>query len=162
MGETPLEGVMWWRGWGVCESPVRFSLNDGPMETVEYMLVNIWCMLDWIIGFCYKIAEIYFLGISWSTFSLFTFPLENSTLSSYVKRSLESNSSNLLISNGVVTKVTVYIYSIKFCSLFVYLFTAHYQPLTDRTEGTKSFFFTKTVPWCIVLNAKNYLSNMVY
>ena len=68
-------------GVGVCENPVRFSLNDGPMETVEYMWVNIWCMLDWIIGFCHKTAEIHFLGISCSTFSLFTFHLENSTLS---------------------------------------------------------------------------------
>ena len=30
----------------LCENPVRFSLNDGPMETVKYMWVNIWCMLD--------------------------------------------------------------------------------------------------------------------
>ena len=29
------------RGEGVCENPVRFSLNDCPMETVEYMRVNI-------------------------------------------------------------------------------------------------------------------------
>ena len=33
-------------GGGVCENPVRFSLNDCPMETVKYMRVNIWCMLD--------------------------------------------------------------------------------------------------------------------
>ena len=99
--------------WGVCENPVRFSLNDGPMETVEYMWVNIWCMLDWIIGFCHKTAEIHFLGISCSTFSLFTFSLENSTLSAHVKPSLENNSSNLLISIGVIIKITVYIYSIK-------------------------------------------------
>ena len=46
-------------GWrGVCENPVRFSLNDGPMETVEYMWVNIWCIPDWIIGFYHKTAEI--------------------------------------------------------------------------------------------------------
>ena len=70
------------RGGGgkVCENPVRFSLNDGSVETVEYMWVNIWCMLDWIV-FCHKTAEIHFLGISCSTFSLFTFHLENSTLS---------------------------------------------------------------------------------
>ena len=105
-------------GWcgrgGIRENPVRFFLNDGPMETVEYMWVNIWCMLDWIIGFCHKTAEIHFLGISCSTFSLFTFHLENSTLSAHVKPSLENNSSNLLISIGVVIKITVYIYSIKF------------------------------------------------
>ena len=102
------------RGGGLCENRVTFSLNDGPMETVEYMWVNIWCMLDWIIGFCHKTAEIHFLGISCSTFSLFTFHLANSTLSAYVKPSLENNSSNLLISFGVVIKITVYLYSIKF------------------------------------------------
>ena len=90
---------------GLCENFVRFSLNnDGPMETVEYMWVNIWCMLDWIIGFCHKTAEIHFLGISCSTFSLFTFHLENSTLFAHVKPSLENDSSNLLFSIGVVIK----------------------------------------------------------
>ena len=39
-------------------------MNDGPMETVEYMWINIWCMLDWITGFCHKTAEIHFLRIS--------------------------------------------------------------------------------------------------
>ena len=29
----------------------------GPMETIKYMWVNIWCMLDWIIGFCHKTAK---------------------------------------------------------------------------------------------------------
>ena len=29
-------------------------MYDGPMETVEYMLVNIRSMLDWIVGFCHK------------------------------------------------------------------------------------------------------------
>ena len=38
--------------------------------------------------------------------------------------------------------------------MFVYFFTAHYQPLTDCAQGTKSFIITKTVPWCIALNAK--------
>ena len=41
-------------------------MNDGDMETVEYMWVNVWCKLDWIIGFCQKTAEIHFLGISCS------------------------------------------------------------------------------------------------
>ena len=30
-------------------------MYDGPMETVEYIWVNIWCMLDWIIGFCHTV-----------------------------------------------------------------------------------------------------------
>ena len=79
--------------------------------TVEYVWVSIciWCMLDWIIGFCRKTAEIHFLGLSCSIFSLFTFYLENSTLSADIKPSLENNSSNLLISIGVVIKITVYI-----------------------------------------------------
>ena len=42
-------------------------MNDGAMETVEYMWVNIWCMMDWIIGFCHKAVEIHFLDISCST-----------------------------------------------------------------------------------------------
>ena len=38
-------------------------MYDGPMETAEYMYMNIWCMLDWIAGFCHKTVEIHFLGI---------------------------------------------------------------------------------------------------
>ena len=34
-------------------------MDDGPMETVKYMWVNIWCMLEWIVG----LAEIHFLGM---------------------------------------------------------------------------------------------------
>ena len=34
-------------------------MYDGPMETVKYRWVNIWCMLDWIA----RLAEIHFLGI---------------------------------------------------------------------------------------------------
>ena len=33
------------------------------METVEYIWMNIWRMLDWIVGFCHKSAKIHFLGI---------------------------------------------------------------------------------------------------
>ena len=33
-------------------------MDDGPMETVKYMWVNIWCMLEWIVG----LAEIHFLA----------------------------------------------------------------------------------------------------
>ena len=50
-------------GGGACENPVELSKNDRPMETVEYIWMNIWCMLDWIAGFCHKIAEMHFLGI---------------------------------------------------------------------------------------------------
>ena len=34
-------------GGGVCENPKELSLDDCPMETVEYIWMNIWCMLDW-------------------------------------------------------------------------------------------------------------------
>ena len=34
-------------------------MDDGLMETVKYMWVNIWCMLEWIVG----LAEIHFLGM---------------------------------------------------------------------------------------------------
>ena len=44
----------------VCEIPVRLSMKDGAMETVEHMRVDIWCMLDWIIGLCCKTAEMHF------------------------------------------------------------------------------------------------------
>ena len=55
-----------WRG--ICEIHVRLPLNNDAMEnTVEYMWVDIWFMLDWIIGLCKKIAEMYFPGMSSST-----------------------------------------------------------------------------------------------
>ena len=38
-------------------------MYDGPIKTVEYMLVNIRRMLDWIVGFCHETAEIHFLDI---------------------------------------------------------------------------------------------------
>ena len=38
-------------------------MHDGPIKTDEYMLVKIWCMLDWINGFCHKSAEMHFFGI---------------------------------------------------------------------------------------------------
>ena len=51
-------GKMWWnvlRGGAAYENHMRFSMYDGPMV----MSVNIWCILDWIVG----LAEINFLGI---------------------------------------------------------------------------------------------------
>ena len=41
-------------------------MNDGAMETVERLWVEIWCMLDWVKG-CHKTAEMHFLGIGCST-----------------------------------------------------------------------------------------------
>ena len=41
--------VIW--GGGVCENPVGLSMYDGLMETIEYIWVNIWRMLELIIGF---------------------------------------------------------------------------------------------------------------
>ena len=55
------------RGRGVCEIPVRLPMNDGAMETVECMWLDIWCMADWIIGLCHKTAEMLFLGMICST-----------------------------------------------------------------------------------------------
>ena len=52
-GKTPFEEG------GVCENPVRLSMCHGPMQTVKYMCVNIWCMLDWIVG----LTEIHLLGL---------------------------------------------------------------------------------------------------
>ena len=42
---------------GVCENPIGLSMYDGPMETVEYIWVNI-CMLDWIVGFCHTVDTV--------------------------------------------------------------------------------------------------------
>ena len=106
-------GVNAVRGGWLCENPVRFSLNDGPMETaihvVKYLVharLDYWVLLQ----DCRS-------TLPWH--SLFTFHLENSILSAHAKPSLENNSINLLISIGVVLKITVYIYSIKLklCSL---------------------------------------------
>ena len=62
---------MWGRtiiGRGICEIHVRLPINNDAMETaVEYMWVDIWCMLDWIIGLCQKTAEMYFPGMGRST-----------------------------------------------------------------------------------------------
>ena len=52
-----------WGGGGACKKPIGLFMYDGPKETVEYMWVNIWRMLDWLDGFCHKTAEIHFLGI---------------------------------------------------------------------------------------------------
>ena len=35
-------------------------MNSSAVETVEYMWVDIWCLLDWIIGLCHKNAEMHF------------------------------------------------------------------------------------------------------
>ena len=50
-------------GEGASENLVGFSIYDGPVETTEYMWVNIWCMLGWTVGFCHKTAEMYLLTV---------------------------------------------------------------------------------------------------
>ena len=43
-------------------------MNNDAMETVvEYMWVDIWGILDWIIGLCHRTAEMHFPGMSHST-----------------------------------------------------------------------------------------------
>ena len=42
------------RGGGAYKNPVRLSMSDGPMETVEYARVNMWCMIDQIIADCFS------------------------------------------------------------------------------------------------------------
>ena len=64
-------GKMWGksirrRGEKLREIPVRLSMNYGAMETVKYIRVDIWCMLDWIIGLCHKTEDIHFPGMSCS------------------------------------------------------------------------------------------------
>ena len=47
-------------GMGVCEIPVSLPMSHAAMETVECMWVDIWCMLDQIVGLCHKTAEMHF------------------------------------------------------------------------------------------------------
>ena len=46
---------------------MRLPMNDGAMETVEHMSVDIWYMLDGVIGLCHKTTEIHFPGMRHST-----------------------------------------------------------------------------------------------
>ena len=55
------------RGMEVCEIPVRLPMNDTVMETVECMWVDIWCMLDQIVGLCHKMADMHIPGMGCST-----------------------------------------------------------------------------------------------
>ena len=72
--EAEMRGFMVKRGTGqlegggrICAISVRISMNNGTMETVEYTWVDLWCMLDWIIGLCHKTVEVHFSAISCST-----------------------------------------------------------------------------------------------
>ena len=38
-GKTLFEGEV------ACENPIRLTMYDGPVETVEYICVNTWCMI---------------------------------------------------------------------------------------------------------------------
>ena len=51
---------------GECEIPVTHPMNDGAMETVKYMRVDISSILDWI-ELCYKTEEMHFPSMSCST-----------------------------------------------------------------------------------------------
>ena len=51
-GNTDEEGLL---------KSMELSMCDGPMETVKYILMDIWCMLDWI--FQQNSSEIHFLCI---------------------------------------------------------------------------------------------------
>ena len=42
-------------------------MNNGAMETVECIWVDIWCVRDWIIGLCNKTAEMHYPGMGCST-----------------------------------------------------------------------------------------------
>ena len=58
--ERPLEGGGMWNS---REAP----MNDGARKTLECMWVDIWRMLDWIIGLCHKTAEMHFPRMGCST-----------------------------------------------------------------------------------------------
>ena len=57
-----MSGNAIWGG-GAGENFVRLSIYAGPMETVKYTWVNIWSMLDWIVGFRNKNTEMPLLGM---------------------------------------------------------------------------------------------------
>ena len=42
-------------------------MNNDTIESVECIWVDIWCMLDWIIGLCHKMAEMHLPGMGCST-----------------------------------------------------------------------------------------------
>ena len=48
------ENVVCWGlmvvGRAACGNPMGFLMYDYPIETVEYIWMNIWCMLDWILS----------------------------------------------------------------------------------------------------------------
>ena len=51
---SEIKEIFIWEG-GVCKNPKGVFMYGDLMETFEYLWVNIWCMLDWIIGFCHKV-----------------------------------------------------------------------------------------------------------
>ena len=51
------ENAIW--GGGTCKNTMRLSIYDGPLDTVKYTWVIIWCMLYWIFGFCHKTSFAY-------------------------------------------------------------------------------------------------------
>ena len=115
--KTALEDDWWchtWKGrgmWNSCEILLEWlSYGNCGIQVGKYLVQ---ARLDY-----WTLSQDSRNTLSWhkscSTFSLFTFHLENSTLSARVKPSLENNSSNLLISVAAVIKIIVYIYSIKF------------------------------------------------
>ena len=48
-----------------CKNPVRLLMYDGPMKIIKYMWLNIWFMLDWIVGFCHKTAKMHLICIQY-------------------------------------------------------------------------------------------------
>ena len=61
-GERPLQGG------GYAKFNVMPPMNNDSMETaLEYMWVDIWCVLDWFIGLCQKTAVMHFPGRNHST-----------------------------------------------------------------------------------------------
>ena len=78
-------------------------MYDGPMETGEYIWVNVWCMLDWIIGLCHQSAEIYFLGRQFTHLAVQLVSAQNETLLWLVGMNYEnSNPLQGLTSGGTI------------------------------------------------------------
>ena len=68
MGRQQKREALYWNMGKSClrgrahKNPMGLYRYDGPTETVECMGTNIRCMLDWIVEFYHKTAEIHFLG----------------------------------------------------------------------------------------------------
>ena len=61
--ERPLEGGKGLGEQDIYEIPLRLPMNDGAMETAEYMWIDIWRVLDSIIDYVTKLQK--YISLTW-------------------------------------------------------------------------------------------------